>query len=57
MMTCSKKSKITALLTAFSYGGTITQPPNIVPPKENAVGTAVILDFISPIKHLLILLI
>ncbi len=47
MMTCTEKSKITAVLIAFSYGGTITHPLNIVPPKENAVGTAVILDFIT----------
>ena len=39
------KSKITAVQTAFSYGGTINQPtnqPNLVPTKEYAIGTAVI---------------
>ena len=42
-----KKSKITAVQTAFSFGGTIiaNNLQNIVPPKEHAVGTAVILDF------------
>ena len=25
----------------------VIEPPNIVPPSENAVGTAVILDFLS----------
>ena len=42
-----KKSKITAVQTAFSFGRTINanNGQNIVPPKEHAVGTAVILDF------------
>ena len=42
----TKKSKITALQTAFSFGVTINLPnhQSLVPPKEH-VGTAVILDF------------
>ena len=46
MMTLTK-SKITAVLTAYSYGATIDYPTNnIVPLKVYAVGTGVILDFI-----------
>ena len=29
----------------------VIEPPNIVPPSENAVGTAVILDFMSDFKN------
>ena len=45
-----KKYKITAVQTAFSFVGTINanNRQNIVPPKEHAVGTVVIVDFISP---------
>ena len=44
-----RKSKITAVQTAFSFGGTINanNRQNIVPPKINAVGTSVILDFFN----------
>ena len=45
-----KESKITALQTAFSFGVIallVIQPPIIVPPSENAVGTAVILEFFN----------
>ena len=40
------QSKITAMQTAFSFGGTINanNRHNIVPAKEHALGTAVILD-------------
>ena len=31
----------------------VIEPPNIVPPSENAVGTAVILDFMSDFKIIL----
>ena len=44
----TKKSKIAAVMTAFSFGGSIIhQPPKKVPPKVHAVGTAAILDFSS----------
>ena len=38
-----KKSIITAVQTAFSFGGTINanNSQNMVPPKEHAVGTTV----------------
>ena len=48
-----KKSKTSAVQTAFSFEGTINanNRQNIVPPKEHAVGTAVILDFLSCHRH------
>ena len=42
------KSKITAVQTAFlAEALLVIEPPDIVPPNENAVGTAVILYFFS----------